>query len=314
MKILVIFTGGTIGSSIKDGWISTDSATKYALIEKYKENFGEDISFETTEPYFMLSENLNANTLNLLIASVESATEKDYDGIIITHGTDTLHFSAAAVQLAFGSAKTPIVFVSANYPLENDLSNGHANFEGAVSLIKSGIKTGVYISYKNTDENHFIHTADKALSFSENDDSIYNLKGKPFAVYKNGEVNIQNRADKTDTDYKTVFCEKPNILVVSSIPGDSFSYDVSKYNAVILRPYHSGTLNTESPQFKSFLNRAAEDNIPVFLANAPSGTTYDTVKEYENSSIIPLPDISFAYAYMKLWAGISESKDLKNLF
>ncbi len=314
MKILVIFTGGTIGSSIKDGWISTDSATKYALIEKYKENFGADISFETTEPYFLLSENLNANTLNLLIASVESATEKDYDGIIITHGTDTLHFSAAAVQLAFQNAKTPIVFVSANYPLENDLSNGHANFEGAVSLIKSSIKTGVYISYKNTDSNHFIHTADKALSFSENDDSIYSLRGKPFAVYKNGEAVIQNRASKTDTDYKTVFCENPNILVVSTTPGDSFSYDVSKYNAVVLRPYHSGTLNTVSPDFLSFLSRAAEDNIPVFLANAPSGTTYETVKKYENSGIIPLPNISFAYAYMKLWAGISESKDLKNLF
>ena len=101
MKILVIFTGGTIGSSIKDGWISTDSATKYALIEKYKENFGADISFETTEPYFLLSENLNADTLNLLIASVKSATEKNYDGIIITHGTDTLHFSEGYFQILY---------------------------------------------------------------------------------------------------------------------------------------------------------------------------------------------------------------------
>ena len=54
MKILVIFTGGTIGSTVKDGWISTDRATKYALIEKYKEKFGEKVLFETIEPYFLL--------------------------------------------------------------------------------------------------------------------------------------------------------------------------------------------------------------------------------------------------------------------
>ncbi len=314
MKILVIFTGGTIGSTVKDGWISTDSTTKYALIEKYKENFGADISFETTEPYFLLSENLNANTLNLLIASVESATEKDYDGIIITHGTDTLHFSAAAVHLTFENSDIPIIFVSANYPLEDTRSNGHTNFEGAVSLIKSGIKSGVYISYKNTDDKHYIHAADKALSFSENDDSIYSLNNKPFGIYKNGKIEVQNQRNKINSLCKTVFCEKPNILVISVVPGDNFAYDISKYNAVILRPYHSGTLNTENPNFKEFLKVANGHNIPVFLANAPASTTYETVKEYQNLGIIPLPDSTFATVYMKLWAGVSENKNLKNLF
>ena len=36
MKILVIFTGGTIGSEVKDGWISPDSSAKYELIANYK--------------------------------------------------------------------------------------------------------------------------------------------------------------------------------------------------------------------------------------------------------------------------------------
>ena len=36
MKILVIFTGGTIGSKTKNGWISTDENTLYTLIGSYK--------------------------------------------------------------------------------------------------------------------------------------------------------------------------------------------------------------------------------------------------------------------------------------
>ena len=146
MKILVIFTGGTIGSTVKDGWISADNTAKYTLIENYKNSFGDSVCFDTCEPYFMLSENLSAKHLNLLTESVKEALSKDFDGIIITHGTDTLHFSAAAIHLAFSGADIPIVFVSANYPLENALSNGQANFEAAVKLIQSGISSGVYIS------------------------------------------------------------------------------------------------------------------------------------------------------------------------
>lgn len=314
MKILVLLTGGTIGSTVKDGWISTDNSVKYTLIENYKRNFGEGITFEIREPYFALSENLCNKNLNLLINSVDSALSEDFDGIIITHGTDTLHFSAAAADLAFGNTNTPIVFVSANYPLEDARSNGHANFEGAVALIKSGINSGVYISYKNPKNKHYIHLANKALSFSESDDSIYSLYNTPFAVYSDGKIEITGEIKDNPVSEKTDFCENPNILVISTVPGDSFGYDISKYNAVILRPYHSGTLNTENLYFKSFTERARAENIPVFLANAPASTTYETVKDYSELGIIPLPDSTFATVYMKIWAGISENKNLKNLF
>ena len=313
MKVLVIFTGGTIGSTLKDGWISTDSTRKYTLIEKYKKDFSDEVLFEVAEPYYILSENLDAQRLNLLISSINDALDKDFDGIIVTHGTDTLHFSAAAAHLAFYGAGIPIVFVSANYPLEDPRSNGHANFEAAVKLIESGIKSGVFISYKNPDGEHFIHTADKALSFSENDDSIYSLSKKPFGVYENGKVTVLGEA-AADTAHKVFFCDEPKILVVTTLPQDRYRYNLDDFNAVVLRPYHSGTLNTANERFKAFILSAKAKDLPVFLANAPSGTTYETAREYEKLDIIPLPDISFATAYMKLWAGISENKNLKNLF
>ena len=63
MKILVIFTGGTIGSCLKNGWISTDATTKYRLLDRYKG--GKDV-FDTVEPYSILSENLSASEINCL--------------------------------------------------------------------------------------------------------------------------------------------------------------------------------------------------------------------------------------------------------
>lgn len=62
MKILVVFTGGTIGSCYNDGVISPDSSTSYKLIEMYKQNGGY-AEFDAISPYTVLSENLTASIL-----------------------------------------------------------------------------------------------------------------------------------------------------------------------------------------------------------------------------------------------------------
>lgn len=62
MKILVVFTGGTIGSCYNDGVISPDSSTRYKLIEMYKQNGGY-AEFDAISPYTVLSENLTASIL-----------------------------------------------------------------------------------------------------------------------------------------------------------------------------------------------------------------------------------------------------------
>ena len=99
MKILVVFTGGTIGSCYNDGVISPDSSTRYKLIEMYKQNGGY-AEFDAISPYTVLSENLNGEYFNLLYNSVKENIN-NYDGIIVTHGTDTclLYTSDAADEL-----------------------------------------------------------------------------------------------------------------------------------------------------------------------------------------------------------------------
>ena len=46
----VIFTGGTIGSSISDGYISTDSEMRYMLLKMYKESCGRTL-YDTERKY-----------------------------------------------------------------------------------------------------------------------------------------------------------------------------------------------------------------------------------------------------------------------
>ena len=66
MNILVIFTGGTIGSASGKKWISLDDSTNYTLIENYKKEGDSEISFSVLSPYSILSENLSGEELTAL--------------------------------------------------------------------------------------------------------------------------------------------------------------------------------------------------------------------------------------------------------
>ncbi len=311
MKILVIFTGGTIRSAVSDGWISPSDDMKYLLINKFRETTDDEIQFDTLAPYTILSENLSAENLNMLIKCVRDNIDS-YDGIIVTHGTDTLQYSAAALALVLGDDCNPIVLVSSNFPLEDKRSNGLPNFIAAVEFIKSGCGSGVFVSYKNKDENTKIHRATEIVSHVETFDEIYSIDNQPFAVYDHKIIlnpkfkSIHSREPIAGAE----FCHNSGILSVVAMPGDSFCYDLSQYKAVILRPYHSGTLNTSSTEFVSFCKKAKDMEVQLFVVNAPEGVTYNSAESFDDLGLISLKQSAFPSVYMKLWLAISLNEDI----
>jgi L-asparaginase len=313
LKIAVIFTGGTIGSKIKDGWISTERETKFELVESFKSTDCRDIQFVCSEPYFALSENLTATELNALLSAYKAAEQSDVDGIIITHGTDSIHFSAATLSLVSNGTK-PTVIVSANYPISDKRSNGPANFAAAVDFIEQSCGKGVFISYKNPDGEHFFHEGHRVVAFLEGDDRLYSMNHAPFAEYKDKKITVLNEAKSSPAVEPCTLCENSGILSVSAMPGDGFCYSLDGIKAIIVKPYHSGTVATANPAFKAFCEKAYKNGIKVFLVNAPMNTTYDSVKMFCELHITPLADVTFCEAYMRLWFGISGKKDLEKLF
>ena len=307
MKILVIFTGGTIGSAVSDGWISPSEDMKYLLLERYAEKTGDKSEFDTMTPYTVLSENLCAENINKLSAAVTDNIDA-YDGIIVTHGTDTLQYSAAALAYSLGSSCKPVVLVSSNYPLGDSRANGLDNFIAAVEFIKSESGRGVFVSYRNSGESTCIHLATRLALHTECFDEVYSIDKQPYAVY-DGEIrlNAECTGEEITPCGSLKLCESPMVLSVQAMPGDNFCYDISKYKAVIFRPYHSGTLNTSCEKFREFCLRLKESNIRAFVTDMHGGITYESVSEYENLGLTVLPMCSFVSFYMKLWIDISES-------
>jgi len=290
MKILVIMTGGTISSFERDGYLAPQSDIGDILKNEYiKETCDKDTEFEFLSPFTILSENLTGENLNNLMDAVRSNIDKGYGGIIITHGTDTLQYSAACLGFAFSDTKIPIVFVSAAYPLSDKRTNGFINFISAVKFIKKG-KSGVFVSYKNErDEKAKMHIATRLFTHNESLADIESM---------GGEIEPLNDTKKLP-EFK--LSKEAHILSISMTPGDSFSYSLENVSSVIIRPYHSGTVNTESNDFKEFLEKAKNKKVPVFLVNSREGIGYESTKDFKNLPMTVLPPSAFPAIYIKCW-------------
>lgn len=343
MNIAVIFTGGTIGSSIQQNYVSTDSQMPYRLLEMYNESQPKDNPdfphFITAEPYTTLSEYMNGSHLNLLIASVREQLAQEIDGIIVTHGTDTLPYTAAALGMIFAYAKVPIILVSSNYILDDPRANGLVNFATAVDYIydwkhtHSGrgtsneataspdtatamyapdfpiLPTAVGIAYCNTGDTPKIYNALGIYNHRPFDDSLYERPYDAYAeaiapVLRECSVISHVTPDSICTS-GTFFDTTCPVCFFQSMPGMQYHLP-DDARAVLIHAYHSGTINTKDPSLLALTEQAAQKKIPVYLTGiSAEPTDYDSKAVYESLGIIPLPEYSPLVAYMYLWCKYS---------
>ena len=319
MKILVVFTGGTIGSSLSEGVISPNDKNARMLLETYKAENKNHPEFAASEPYYALSENNTGETLSSLIFFVCNEIKKDYDGIIIAHGTDTLQYSAAALSYALGLNSKPVLLVSSNYVLTDKRANGLENFSRAVDFIRENHGTGVFVSYKNSDDRTYIHRASRLTTHHEYSDDIFSIKNLYYGSF-NGDTFIKNpdfteSADEIlpfgKTDLKS---HSESIAVFQPYVGIKWNEPCAKVKAVLIKTYHSGTLCTADTDLKKFTDKLKSRGIPCFLCGAGNAEIYESAEHFSEYGFKTIPPSSFISQYIKLWLALEHGIDFGEIY
>lgn len=158
-KILLLLTGGTIGSAVNDHCINVDSSRGDDLLSYYREHHSRAVEFDVVRPFNILSENAEPKHWLKIIETLQSYRLSDYDGVIIAHGSDTLPYTAAALSYGLDCPLIPIVLVAANYAIGERGSNAIANFSAVVEFISNMKLPGFYVIYKNSDHVIYVHLA-----------------------------------------------------------------------------------------------------------------------------------------------------------
>lgn len=352
MTIYHLFTGGTIGSRINtDGQISPDENSPYRLLEMYKKQFTVDFNIECIPVYEILSENLDAEHLLKLIRAVGEllASQKlsENDGIIITHGTDTLQYTAAILGYVFSSAKIPIVLVSSDFILDDERANGMDNYRYAVEFIKNTGKGGyfegmggVFVSYCNKGGSPTVHLATRLalpVEYSGDVSSVCDSYVCRFSVgYSTSYEDVNDRKTIVPADSAKTFMHiNPSysispgnrsfnlnpktlkltdktdyILRIRPYPGFKYPTLSEDVKAVLHESYHSGTICI-SDDLRTFAEKARSLNIPIFLTGLDCRESeYETVEQYRKLDIIPVHNSAAIALYCKLWLAVSNGIDI----
>lgn len=316
MKLAVIFTGGTIGSKAESGVIGTQERAAYRLIEGYEQSrlYQSGLTWDTFEPYTILSENLNGTYLTQLIGCVGDCLQTgQYAGIIVTHGTDTLQYAAAVLQSVFAASPTPILLVSANYVLDDPKTNGWANFSAAVDFIKGGYGQGVFVSYRNPDGITYIHRGSRLQPAIPMSDAVMSANDQWYGQFVDGDYCANACFAPRSEDgaviedamahYRDIRLSEyaDAILWLKCYPGMRHRAIPKNVRYILLDSYHSGTIAINL-ELAGFAEEAREHNIPIYLLGLPEAEAeYATVNQYRKLGIRPLPGAASIAVYCRLW-------------
>ncbi len=80
------------------------------------------------------------------IARVIFESRRDFDGIVVSHGTDTMAYTASAVTFMLPGIDLPVVFTGSQLPLLDVLSDGPDNLRTAFAMAASGYP-GVFLAF-----------------------------------------------------------------------------------------------------------------------------------------------------------------------
>lgn len=136
-KITIIHTGGTIASKVdyRTGAVSS-KFTPDELLNLYPE-LNELAQIDAKMIGNLFSEDMRFAHYNLMLKEIELAIKNKTCGIIISHGTDTMHYTSSALQYACKNLSVPVILVGAQRSSDRASSDGYSNLEAAVNFIIS---------------------------------------------------------------------------------------------------------------------------------------------------------------------------------
>lgn len=317
-NILMVLTGGTIGSTIHAGTIDTNSTTQSKLLQLFQQHdaHAEDVYFHCIQPVQLLSENLAPCVWQTLIAAIEAEPLERYDGVIVTHGTDTLAYTACALGFYFHALNIPMLLVSSDYPLDDDRANGLSNFRCAVEFIRQNQAAGVFVPYRNPQKMMQVHQGTRLTCSLQLSSDFFSVQDKPFIVFDNTRFHALETAQiqQPIIDLQAKFDAR--ITMIKPYPSlDYRSINLQQTDAVLHDLYHSGTACAttqwgEQYSLVEFIQRCTAQNITVYLAPAIySEDAYQSTRLLIEQGAIVLWNLSIEAAFVKLILAYSNYND-----
>lgn len=315
-KILMITTGGTIACIPSDNGLvpKISSCDIIDLMPELK-----DIcTIDTIEIMNIDSFNLSPNNWIMMIDTLEK-NYNHYDGFVITHGTDTMAYSASVLTCAINNLNKPVVFTGSQLPIKAEGTDACRNVQDAF-LAACSDNCGVFLAF-----NGLIHNGDCTKKvYSEDFTGFLSINHETAGVSDNKKIiwNTVNKKKKGRVSFNKNISEKVFILkMIPSLKPDIIDVLINMgYRGIIIEGYGAGGVPTEECEnnFMPALKKALENGVAIVCAtqclyNGVHLDKYPAGIMAEKYGAVSCKNMTIEKTLAKLMLGLGNNMNIKEL-
>lgn len=317
-KILIIFTGGTISMTSIGESSKSDIYDNHDQLIKIIEPKFDDAKFEGYVYSMVPSPSLTPNDM-LKIGQIidQKLTHEGFDGVVITHGTDTLEETAYFLDV-FLDTKKPVVLTGSMRNFDELGYDGYSNLLSAllVSLSEKSKNRGVLVCLNDEINAAIEVTKTHTVSL----DTFKSLEFGPIGLVDEKSVLYYREASYLSKHVKPKTLNK-SVEVLKLTSGSNpeiIDYYLDKVDGLVIEGFGRGNIpNT----FITGVERLIQNNITVIITSrCPMGRVRDTYSylgggyHLKQLGVLSGGSLPSEKARLKLLLILSDEQDPKKYF
>jgi len=328
-NIAMIMTGGTISSSldVKTGgvkWLTSPDK----LFQFYPEIFKHVNVLKIETPFMKASENMDFRDWKKIAkTAVELLNDDNIKGIIITHGTDTLHYTSAALSFFLKNLNKPVVLTYSQRSSDRASSDAALNLECSAIAAISDIAEVMLVGHADENDNfcYAMPGAKVRKLHASRRDAFKVVNAEPIAKISPGyfqKLSNHKMRNKNKVKFDDKFEEK--IALIKFYPGqnpDILDYYLkNKYKGIVIEMTGLGHIATNEAKL-SWMNKLKDIQNKGIIICAAAQTIYGRLdpmiyspgRELAKTGIIYLQDMLAETAFVKLGYVLAKTKNREEI-
>ena len=285
-----------------------------------------DICNLTTEKLFaVFSENMGPHQYKTLAVAIGEAIKQGIEGIVIGHGTDTMHHTASALSFMVQNTPVPIVMVGSQRSSDRPSSDAALNLIHAVKTASESDIAEVLVCMfgPTSDEYGLLHRGTRVRKMHSSYRSTFRTIGDiPLAMVDRDKItplqqNYNHRRKDNQVDILPYFEQKVSLIYYypNMQPDIIDSLVDNGYRGIVIAGTGLGHVN--KPLYPA-IKRACQQNVAIYMTvQTLWGYThmfvYDTGRDLMSNGVIPADNMLPEVAYIKLAWALGQTEDLNEV-
>lgn len=326
-KVKILGCGGTIASKVEYETGAVKPAMSPSELIELIPELKELANYDFEVIFNILSEDMTPKHWEVLAGHIHRSLSSGVNGIVVTHGTDTMSYTASAIAFALRNLPTPIAFVGAQRSSDRPSTDAALNLLAAViTTLNAPFGESVVVMHSfSSDLEVYVHRGVKVRKMhSSRRDAFQSINDIPLASidlqkYSMNILNNRYIPRKSIEELTASIGFDDRVALVKAYPGfQSEIIDVlidRKFHGIVIEGTGLGHIGSYTIDA---VKRAIEEGIPVVMTTQTllgrvNMNVYTTGRKLLEVGVIPGDDMLPEVAYVKLSWILFQTRDLNKV-